>query len=106
MWPLTIHIARSNGKAWADMTMVVAVGITLTGEKHVLGFVETGTENEPVLTHFLQALGDRGLDLSQGLLVSSMGERLAARRAVRLWPIGADAAVPVAQARERGALFI
>ena len=35
-----------NGKTFADMTMVVAVGITITGEKQVLGFVETGTENE------------------------------------------------------------
>ncbi len=57
-----------DGKTFADMTMVVAVGITLTGEKQVLGFVETGTENEPVLTPFLQELGERGLTSSQGLL--------------------------------------
>ncbi len=47
-----------DGKTFADMTMVVAVGITLTGEKHILGFVETGTENETVLTPFLQDLGE------------------------------------------------
>jgi len=29
-----------DGKTVADMTMVVAIGITLTGENHVLGFVE------------------------------------------------------------------
>jgi transposase-like protein len=58
-----------DGKTFADMTMVVAVGITLTGDKRVLGFVETGTENEQVLTPFLQALCDRGLEISQGLLV-------------------------------------
>ncbi len=57
-----------DGKTFADMTMVVAVGITLTGEKHVLGFVETGTENESVLTPFLQELEERGLTSSQGLL--------------------------------------
>ena len=34
--------------------LVGAVGITLTGEKHVLGFVETGTENEAVLTPYLK----------------------------------------------------
>ncbi len=45
------------------MTMVVAVGITLTGEKQVLGCVETGTENEKVLTPFLQALCDRGASI-------------------------------------------
>jgi transposase-like protein len=42
-----------DGKTFADLMMVVAVGITLTGEKHILGFVETGTENEAVLTPFL-----------------------------------------------------
>ncbi len=58
-----------DGKTVADMTMVVAIGITLTGEKHVLGFVETGTENEQGLTPFLQELGERGLTSSQGLVV-------------------------------------
>ena len=58
-----------DGKTFADMTMVVAMGITLTGEKHILGFVETGTENEAVVTPFLRALEERGLQASQGLLV-------------------------------------
>ena len=49
--------------------MVIAVGIALTGEKHLLSFLETGTENEAVLIPFLQSLRDRGLDISQGLLV-------------------------------------
>ena len=73
-----------DGKTFADMTMVVAVGITLTGEKHVLGVVETGTENEKVLTPFLQGLCDRGLDSSQGLLViidGGKGLRAAVRQA-------------------------
>jgi len=73
-----------DGKTFADMTMVLAVGITLTGEKHLLGFVETGTENEAVLTRFLQSLGDRGLNGSQGLLViidGGKGLRAAVRQA-------------------------
>jgi putative transposase len=73
-----------DGKMFADMTMVIAVGITLTGEKHILGFVETGTENEAVLTPFLQSLGDRGLDWSKGLLVimdGGKGLRAAVRQA-------------------------
>ena len=49
--------------------MVVALGITLTGDKRFLGFVETDTENEKVLTPFLRSLVERGLDISQGLLV-------------------------------------
>jgi len=59
-----------DGKTFADMMMVVvAVGITLTGEKHVLGSVETRTENETVLTAFHQTLGERGRNCYQGLLV-------------------------------------
>ncbi len=73
-----------DGKTFADMTMVIAVGITLTGEKHVLGFVETGTENEGVLTLFLQELEERGLTSSQGLLFildGGKGLRAAVRQA-------------------------
>ena len=73
-----------DGKTFADMTMVIAVGITLTGEKHVLGFVETGTENEVVLTLFLQELEERGLTSSQGLLFildGGKGLRAAVRQA-------------------------
>jgi len=88
-----------DGKTFADMTMVVAVGITLTGEKRVLGFVETGTENESVLTPFLQALCDRGLNLAQGLLViidGGKGLRAAVRHA-----FGASALVQRCQWHKR-----
>ena len=49
--------------------MVVALGITITGDKRFLGFVETSTENEQVLTPFLRSLMERGLDISEGVLV-------------------------------------
>ncbi|MFQ5669197.1 MAG: transposase [Acidobacteriota bacterium] len=58
-----------DGKMFADATMVIALGITMSGEKRFLGFVETDTENEKVLTPFLRSLIERGLDASQGLLV-------------------------------------
>ena len=58
-----------DGKTFADATMVIALGITLAGEKRFLGFVETDTENATVLTPFLRSLVERGLDLSQGVLV-------------------------------------
>ena len=48
--------------------MVIALG-TMTGEKRFLGFVETDTENAQVLTPFLRSLLERGLDISQGVLV-------------------------------------
>jgi len=58
-----------DGKTFAENTMVMALGIVITGEKRFLGFMETGTENQKVLTPFLRSLLDRGLDISQGLLV-------------------------------------
>ena len=58
-----------DGKAFADSTMVIALGLTMSGEKRFLGFVETDTENAKVLMPFLRSLVDRGLDASYGLLV-------------------------------------
>jgi transposase-like protein len=58
-----------DGKTFAETTMVVALGVIMTGEKRFLGFIETDTENEQVLTPFLHSLLDRGLDISQGILV-------------------------------------
>ena len=66
--------------------MVIALGITMAGEKRVLGFVETDTENERVLTPFLRSLVERGLDVSQGVLVildGGKGLRAAVRKAFR-----------------------
>jgi putative transposase len=73
-----------DGKTFADSMMVVAMGITIEGDKRFLGFIETDTENEKVLTPFLRSLLDRGLDISQGLLViidGARGLRAAVRRA-------------------------
>jgi transposase-like protein len=75
-----------DGKTFADATMVIALGITISGEKRFLGFVETDTENERVLTPFLRSLLERGLDISQGLLVvidGSKGLRSAVLKAFR-----------------------
>ena len=51
----------------------MVIGITLSGEKRFLGFVETDTENAKVLAPFLRSLVDRGLDASHGLLVILAG---------------------------------
>ena len=73
-----------DGKTFAEATMVVALGITMAGEKRFLGFIETDTENAAVLTPFLHSLLDRGLDISQGILVcldGGKGLRAAVRKA-------------------------
>ena len=80
-----------DGKTFAEATMVVALGITMTGDKRFLGFVETDTENEKVLTPFLRSLVERGLDISQGLLVivdGGQGLRAAVRKAFRHRALG------------------
>ena len=73
-----------DGKTFAAATLVVAMGVRTTGEKRFLGFVETNTENEAVLTPFLRSLRERGLDISKGLLVivdGGKGLRAAVRKA-------------------------
>ena len=93
-----------DGKTFAEATMVVALGITMTGDKRVLGVVETDTENEKVVTPFLRSVVERGLDVSQGLLVIvDGGTGLRGGRAESLPPPRPGATVAVAQARERGA---
>lgn len=57
-----------DGKTFAEDSMGIALGITTTGEKTVLGFVQTATENDRVCAAFLQSLVDRGLRTEDGLL--------------------------------------
>jgi putative transposase len=71
-----------DGKTFADDTMVIALGITLRGEKVLLGFVQTGTENATTCAAFLRSLLDRGLRIAEGLLVVLDGSK-GLRRAVR-----------------------
>ena len=94
-----------DGKTFADATLVIALGITLSGEKRFLGFVETDTENAQVLTPFLRSLVERGLDVAQGVLVildGGKGLRAAVPEGLPRPRPGPP--VPVAQARERGAV--
>jgi transposase-like protein len=57
-----------DGKMFAGETMVLAVGITMEGEKKLLGFTQTTTENELACRELLQDLVDRGLEITHGLL--------------------------------------
>ena len=79
-----VVVVFMDGKTFADATLVLAMGITLSGDKRFLGFVETDTENEKVLTPFLRSLVERGLDISQGVLVvidGGKGLRAAVKKA-------------------------
>ena len=58
-----------DGKTFADEQIIIALGVTLDGQKIPLGFVEAATENERVCRRFLSELVDRGLQYEAGLLV-------------------------------------
>ena len=58
-----------DGKAFGEDTLVMGLGVTAEGEKVMLGFVQTGTENEKALSDFLRTLMDRGLSVDRGVLV-------------------------------------
>ncbi len=71
-----------DGKAFAGDQVVIALGVTVTGEKRILGLVQTATENERVITSFFRELGERGFPLDQPLLAVLDGAK-GLRAAVR-----------------------
>ena len=58
-----------DGKSFASDQVVIALGVTPTGEKRVLGLVQTATENKRVCAEFLRELIARGFQAPHGLLV-------------------------------------
>lgn len=74
-----------DGKSFAEDAMVIAVGVSIEGKKALLGFVQTATENERVISEFLRGLVTRGLQAPAGLLWiidGSKGLRAAIRTVV------------------------
>jgi transposase-like protein len=57
-----------DGKHFAGNEIIIALGVTVTGEKVLLGMVETSTENHLVCKRFLLGLKDRGLNLDREIL--------------------------------------
>lgn len=57
-----------DGKFFGNNEIVIALGVTIHGEKIVLGFVETSTENHTVCKDFLNSLKDRGLNIENEIL--------------------------------------
>lgn len=57
-----------DGKHFAGNEIIIAVGVTLEGEKIVLGFIESSTENHRVCKEFIQGLVDRGLNVDNEIL--------------------------------------
>ena len=57
-----------DGKSFAEDEMIIALGVTMAGEKIPLGFIQAGSENERVVKEFLNTLLDRGLRIDEGIL--------------------------------------
>lgn len=57
-----------DGKSFAEDEMIIALGVTITGEKIPLGFIQAGTENKTVVKDFLNGLMERGLNIDYGVL--------------------------------------
>ena len=57
-----------DGKSFSGSDIVIALGITILGEKIILGFIETVTENKTVCKEFINNLITRGLNIEQKIL--------------------------------------
>jgi len=57
-----------DGKHLAKQQIIIALGITLQGDKIPLGFVQSTTENSVVIGSFLKDLIDRGMKYDEGIL--------------------------------------
>ncbi len=57
-----------DGKRFGDDGIIIAIGITMGGEKILLGIIQSGTENHVVCRDLLLRLINRGMKYDQGLL--------------------------------------
>jgi len=57
-----------DGKYLGDTNIMIALGITMEGEKIPLGFIEAGTENGSVCKDFIQSMESRGLNTDNEIL--------------------------------------
>jgi len=71
-----------DGKYLAKEQAVIALGITITGEKLVLGFIQTTSENTEAVKGLLKNLLERNLKFTEGLLCVLDGSK-GLRKAVK-----------------------
>lgn len=79
---LELRVVMIDGIIFADHTVVIALGITADGRKHVLAVREGATENAAVAKALLEDLIERGLATDQALLFVIDGSK-ALRKAIR-----------------------
>jgi len=64
-----------DGKSLSNEEILICLGITIKGEKIVLGFAQSSTENSRAIKQLLKQLISRGLEYRKGLLVISDGSK-------------------------------
>lgn len=74
-----------DGVEYAGETMLVALGLTETGEKKILGLRQGASENATVCVALLEELRERGLDTSQPILAVIDGSKALAAAVKRVW---------------------
>ena len=69
-----------------DLCVIVALGITLGGEKHILDFQVGSSENHEVCTDLLTRIEDRGFKPKRRLLVVQDGSKALRSGVRKKWP--------------------
>ena len=77
-----IIVLQIDGKSLRGEEILICLGITIKGEKVVLGFAQSNTENNRAIKQLLRQLINRGLDYSKGILIVSDGSK-AIKKAIK-----------------------
>lgn len=64
-----------DGKHLAKQQVIIALGITMEGEKIALGFIQSSSENSRPIKQFLKNLISRGLKYDKGILCVTDGSK-------------------------------
>ncbi len=64
-----------DGKSLAKQRIIIALGITMEGEKLALGFIQSSSENSRSIKQFLKGLITRGLNYKKGILCVTDGSK-------------------------------
>jgi len=64
-----------DGKRFAETGIIVVVGVTMTGEKKILGLLEAATENTKVVKEYFERLVERGLKMEHEILIVVDGSK-------------------------------
>lgn len=75
-----------DGKRFADDGVIIPLGITLEGEKVILGMEQMATENSIAIEQFFERLKERGLNLDSGVLFVIDGSKGIVKAIRRAFP--------------------